>query len=55
MTEDQITEILHLHELWLQGESEGVRADLIDADLSGAALSGANLIEADLITEGEEP
>jgi uncharacterized protein YjbI with pentapeptide repeats len=46
-------ETLRLHQLWLQSESAGVRANLTranltGADLTGAYLTGANLAGADL-------
>jgi hypothetical protein len=53
MTQEQLQEILRLHELWLQGRPNGVNAnlsgvDLSEADLSDADLRWVNLIEADL-------
>ncbi len=43
-----ITEILRLHKLWLDGNSAGKRADLWGANLRGADLLGANLRGANL-------
>ena len=43
-----LSETIKLHEKWLRGESDGVRANLSGADLSRANLSGANLSRADL-------
>ena len=48
ITQKELQEILHLHNMWLCGNDGGVRADLSGADLSGADLSGANLRGADL-------
>ena len=51
---EKIKNILKKHKDWLEGESDGERADLIfanlrDADLRGANLRGANLRDANLI------
>jgi uncharacterized protein YjbI with pentapeptide repeats len=40
---DNIKEILALHQLWINGDSKGIRANLSKADLSGAYLNGADL------------
>lgn len=53
MNQKELDEILELHRKWLNGEPEGVEADLRVADLrwanlQGANLQGANLQEADL-------
>jgi hypothetical protein len=48
MTLEQIAEAMRLHELWLDDDPSGKRADLSGADLSRADLSGANLYGADL-------
>lgn len=53
MGKEDIVRTLKLHQKWLAGEPDGVRADLSEADLSeanliGADLRGANLSEADL-------
>ena len=48
MDSEQLKDILTKHKAWLNGENDGVRADLRDADLSGADLSGADLSGADL-------
>ena len=58
MTQSEINKILELHKAWLNGDENGVRANLRRADLcgadlrranlSGANLRGANLIWADL-------
>ena len=47
-TKEELEKILNLHEKWLNGDEDGVRADLSRANLSRANLSGANLREADL-------
>jgi len=43
-----LPEILKLHQLWLDGDLAGCRANLEGADLTGADLSGANLEGANL-------
>lgn len=43
-----IQKILELHKRWLNGDTDGVRADLRYADLYGANLRGANLHGANL-------
>lgn len=53
MTPQQIAQTLRLHELWLEGDSDGERADLshvnlFRSDLSGASLFRANLVRANL-------
>jgi hypothetical protein len=58
LTPEQIAAVLASHQLWLQGQHGGVRADLTGAnlyranlyraDLTGADLTGANLYRADL-------
>lgn len=47
MNEDELSEIIKKHEMWLSGLDDGERADLKGADLIGADLRGANLIGAD--------
>ena len=42
-TQEQLNEILRLHELWLNDKEGGQRANLYEADLSGANLSRADL------------
>ena len=44
----EIKRIIEAHKLFLNGVSEGVKADLREADLRGANLRGADLREADL-------
>jgi uncharacterized protein YjbI with pentapeptide repeats len=48
-TENEISEIIELHQKWLDDEEGGVRADLTNANLTGAKLIGANLTDAKLI------
>jgi len=48
ITNDEIKEIIRLHEMWVYGEKDGKHADLRGANLSDADLSGANLRGADL-------
>lgn len=48
ITADELQEILRKHELWLNGEEGGERADLSGADLREADLYGANLRGANL-------
>ena len=43
-----LKEILKKHEMWLNGEEGGERANLKNANLSGVNLSGVDLSEADL-------
>jgi len=48
MNRDELETVLNLHNLWMQGDSTGVRANLRGADLRGADLRGADLRDADL-------
>jgi hypothetical protein len=48
MHQETLNEILRKHALWLNHESGGERADLIDADLRDADLRDADLRDADL-------
>ena len=48
ITNDELKEILGRHVLWLNGDPDGVRADLSGANLSGADLRGADLYRANL-------
>lgn len=58
MEQKKLDEILRLHKMWLNGEEEGKRANLLganlwganlwDADLRDANIWGANLRDADL-------
>ena len=48
MNANQLSEIIRLHRLWLDGADSGILADLRGADLRGADLSNANLRGADL-------
>ena len=48
MNKKELEEILKLHKKWLNGEPDGVRADLQDADLRWADLQRADLRGADL-------
>jgi hypothetical protein len=48
MTKEELTEILRLHGLWVEGNPEGKRADLSGADLYGEDLSRAKLSRANL-------
>ena len=43
LTDEELKEILNLHEKWLRGEPGGVQAHLIDVDLSDNDLSGKDL------------
>jgi hypothetical protein len=47
-TQEELAEVLRLHQLWMVNEEDGVRAYLSGAYLSGADLSGADLSGADL-------
>ena len=48
MNREELDEILELHKKWINGESDGERADLRGADLRWADLSRADLSKADL-------
>ena len=48
MNTNNLNEILRKHEMWLNNEEGGVRADLSNADLSNADLSNTNLSCANL-------
>jgi len=48
MTQDELNKVIELHEKWLGGDSDGVRANLQGTDLRWANLRGANLRGADL-------
>ena len=48
MDKKELTEILRLHKMWLNGEEEGERANLRGANLQGADLRDADLRVADL-------
>ena len=48
LTQSEIYEKLRQHEMWLNNEKGGGRADFTNANLSGANLSGANLSGANL-------
>lgn len=46
LTDEELKNILDLHTKWLNGESDGVQAHLIDVDLSYNDLSGKDLRDA---------
>lgn len=46
MTQNEMNEILKLHEMWLKGEKNGVRARIEERDLFGLNMIGANLQHA---------
>lgn len=48
MTREELTEILHKHETWLQNGKSGLRANLEGANLNGVNLGGKDLRYADL-------
>ena len=48
MTRSELDSVLEDHKKWLNGGSDGKRADLSGADLRGADLRGADLRGADL-------
>ena len=48
MTKEELKKIVDAHCAWLNGEQNGMRANLSRADLSGANLIGANLSGANL-------
>ena len=47
-TQEELNKILHLHSLWLEGNPEGVKANLESADLQYANLRYADLRYANL-------
>jgi uncharacterized protein YjbI with pentapeptide repeats len=47
-TQEELKEIIELHQKWLNGEEGGVRANLTDTNLTCANLTYANLIYANL-------
>lgn len=48
MDKQKLDEILKLHEMWLNGDANGKRANLRGANLRGADLRGADLYSTDL-------
>lgn len=44
----ELEQILNLHKMWVEGNEDGVRANLNGANLNGANLSGVNLYHANL-------
>jgi len=48
MTPDEIKTVLDLHKKWLNGEDDGLKANLREANLRGANLKYADLREANL-------
>lgn len=48
MTQEELSEVLIKHQMWLNNEDEGERANLDGANLCGANLYGANLDGANL-------
>lgn len=48
MNQQELNEVLRLHQLWIEGNPEGKNANLEGAYLKGAYLVGANLIGANL-------
>ena len=54
MNKKDLDKIIELHKMWLNGDKEGVRADLSGANLRWADLSGANLSGANIsLAEGK--
>ncbi len=47
-TIENLQEILKKHQMWLDGNPDGIMADLRDADLQDADLQGADLRDANL-------
>ena len=43
VSKDELTEILKKHEMWLNGEVGGIRADLCETDLRWVNFRGADL------------
>ena len=48
MSNEELKEVLRLHQMWINNDDEGKIAELRDADLSDADLRGADLSYADL-------
>jgi len=48
MTQEKLNDIIKLHQMWLNDEVGGIKADLSYTDLSGVDLSKVNLSDADL-------
>jgi uncharacterized protein YjbI with pentapeptide repeats len=48
ISQEELNEVLRLHELWLNSFGRGARANLQGADLYRANLRGANLQDANL-------
>ena len=48
MKQEELNRVLKLHRKWLNGEEEGLRADLSYANLNGSDLRNADLRNADL-------
>lgn len=48
ISKDELAEILKKHEMWINREEGGIRADLYEADLREADLRGADLCGANL-------
>lgn len=48
ISDEELRKILNLHEKWLRGGKDGVRADLSWTNLSDMDLSHVNLIDANL-------
>lgn len=48
MNQEELDKILELHKRWLNDESDGKRAELINQDLRGSNLSYSNLRGSDL-------
>ena len=43
MNKEELKKILKLHKAWINGEKDGIRADLRGANLRGADLCGADI------------
>ena len=48
ITREELDKILEDHKLWLEDNTKGVRANLINANLYNADLTGADLTSANL-------
>jgi len=46
-TQEEISEVIRLHRLWLEGSSQGVRADFRNTALHGVRFCGVDLRHAD--------
>ena len=48
MTQNELDKTIQLHQKWLDGDPEGVRANISGADMNGADMRWANMREANM-------